>query len=144
MVEPPPATPCVELNYQPASRFGIVFTVRNNGPLPMTLTRFEPQGAVEPALYELDSAIVGSAAGTPSPAFAAFEPLTIPPFGEVPVALVGSFATCEAIGDSWSPGGYGGVTTVSVNVRWGLMSIDHYVVLPAEVHFRAPDADQCQ
>jgi len=143
ITQPPTSAGCIEINYAPGGTVGIVFNVRNNGLLPMTLTRFEALGTNGAPLYELHSAISRPGAGLGSSNFAEFRPVSVPAGGEAAVALVGSFGSCEAVRHTWQPGTYGGFSTVAVNVEWGLLGIDHYVELPAEVHLRAPDAGQC-
>jgi hypothetical protein len=143
MSEPPSTAACLEINYAPGADVGIVFHVRNNGLLPMTLTSFNPLGVPVEGLYELQPATPGAGSDLGPSGYSAFKRVSVPAGGEVPVALIGSFGSCEAVRNAWTPGSYGGISTVAVNVEWGVMGIDHYVELPVEIHLRAPDRGQC-
>jgi hypothetical protein len=134
---------CNEAPFSAGAAVGVALTIRNDGPIPMTILAISSFGRdvrttaiLDPELLA-DGSTFGIGAGRP------FEPITIDPAAEVPVQLVGTFVSCQEAAAHYMPGSAIIVTQLNLTVRW--LYTEQQIVLPLRevLALDAPEAGAC-
>ncbi|MEA2651134.1 MAG: hypothetical protein QOI85_855 [Chloroflexota bacterium] len=134
---------CYEATFAEGAPVGVGITIRNDGPIPMTILAITSFGrnvrttaTLDPELLA-DGSTFGIGAGRP------FEPITIDPAAEVPVQLVGTFVSCQEAAAHYMPGSAIIVTQLDLTVRW--LYTQQQIVLPLRevLALDAPEAGAC-
>jgi hypothetical protein len=134
---------CYEAPFSAGAAVGVALTIRNDGPIPMTILAIGSFGRDISTTATLDAELLaegstfGIGAGRP------FEPTTIEPGAELPVQLVGNFVGCREAAAHYMPGSAIIVTQLNLTVRW--LYTEQQVVLPLRevLALDAPEAGAC-
>jgi hypothetical protein len=135
---------CAARSREPGARVAIGFSVRNDGPVPMTITEVESLGrgsditlaTLDPALPPAGELFVVDG---PQP----FEPITVAPGGEATIQLEGAIRGCDAVAGHWLPGGGIVFDRVPLTVRWLVLSTKVDLFLPHAIEVQAPAEGEC-
>jgi hypothetical protein len=134
---------CYEAPFAEGAPVGVGLTIRNDGPIPMTILAIGSFGrdirstAVLDAQLLADGSTFGIGAGRP------FAPITIEPGAELPIQLVGAFVSCEEAAAHYMPGSAIIVTQIDLSARW--LYTEQQVVIPLRevLALDAPEAGAC-
>jgi hypothetical protein len=134
---------CHEAPFSEGAPVGVALTIRNDGPIPMTILAISSFGRDVRTTATLDAELLadgstfGIGAGRP------FEPITIDPGAELPVQLVGTFVSCQEAAAYYMPGSAIIVTQLDMTVRW--LYTEQQVMLPLRevLALDAPEAGAC-
>lgn len=128
---------CVASDYASGKSVAMAFSIRNNGPIVMTVESVQPIGAdlvpliaLYPAL-PADDQVVSWTNSRP------FEPVEVAAGEEKTILMIGTMSDdCETVGANWMADGGLIVDHALMTVRWGL--VGSYISLPfvsaLEVH----------
>jgi len=135
---------CTFVPFEPGHEIGIAFSVRNGGPIPITVEAVDPFGTDVPlALMTLeprlpaDPNIIGVEGSRP------FAPITIDPGQEAALVLVGKVAECATVAGHWLPGSSMIVDQASFTARIGLLTRHETVKLQRSMEVGAPAEGDC-
>jgi hypothetical protein len=131
---------CHQVAFQEGAPVGIGFTVRNTGPLAVTIESVEPIGLEPTALAVLQPQLIttdylfGADAGRP------FDPVEVAPNREEAIQLVGTFVDCRTAASNYVPDSGTIATQVRMRVRWFLTEAHVTVPLSQALELMAPDS----
>ena len=138
-----PTVTCHAAPFVEGAPVGIGASIRNDGPIPMTVVAIGSFGRGHSTTAVLDPQLLAGESAFGFDAGLPFEPIVIEPGAERAVQLVGAFIGCEEAAATHMPGSAVVLTHLDVTVRW--LIADQNVRLPlAEVlSLSAPDAGAC-
>jgi hypothetical protein len=135
---------CTEVAFAPGAPVGVGFSVRNNGPLPVTVVSVASLGAESPImLAELHPVLSPVGATFAIDETRPFEPIEIAPGKDVTIVLTGRIRACDAVRGHWDPGVTMGWERVRLTVRWLLVSSEVDMPLQQTLQIGAPAESQC-
>jgi hypothetical protein len=138
---------CNEVAFVPGSAVGLGFSVRNNGPVPLTIVAVKGLGSESAALAELDP-VLPPAGGPWDVTFAfegvrSFQPIDLAPGQDAAIQFVGQMRSCDAVRGYWSPGGGMRFESARLTVRVLAMSSEIEVPLQQALQINSPAAGAC-
>ena len=129
---------CYVASFAEGREVGIGFTVRNDGPIGMTILAIEVirEGVSTPAVLEprliAEDEGFGLTEGVP------FAPVDVPAGGELGIQFVGAFGDCETVAEQYVPGSGLSVSEAFMTVRWGIFTTEVQVPLTTALALSAP------
>jgi len=137
---------CNEVAFVPGSAVGLGFSVRNNGPVPLTIVAVKGLGSESAALAELD-AVLPPAGGPGASTFAfqgvrPFQQIELAPGQDAPIQFVGRMRSCDAV-RAWSPGIGMRFESARLTVRVFAMTTETEVPLQQALQIISPAAGAC-
>jgi hypothetical protein len=139
---------CNEVAFVPGSAVGLGFSVRNNGPVPLTIVAVKGLGSESPiTLAELDP-VLPPAGGPGAVTFALdgarpFQPIDLAPGQDAAIQFVGRMRSCDAVRGHWSPGVGMRFDSARLTVRVLAMSSEIEVPLQQALQIISPAAGTC-
>jgi len=138
---------CNEVAFVPGSAVGLGFSVRNNGPVPLTIVAVKGLGSESAALAEL-TPVLPPAGGPGAVTFAfdgvrPFQPIDLAPGQDAAIQFVGQMRSCDAVRGHWSPGGGMRFESARLTVRVLAMSSEIDVPLQQALQINSPAAGAC-
>jgi hypothetical protein len=143
----PTVTRCNEVAFVPGSAVGLGFSVRNNGPVPLTIVAVKGLGKESAALAELDPGLP-PAGGPWDLTFAfdgarPFQPIDLAPGQDAAIQFVGRIRSCDAVRGHWGPGVGMRFESARLTVRVLAMSSEIEVPLQQALQIISPAAGAC-
>jgi hypothetical protein len=139
---------CNEVAFAPGSAVGLGFSVRNNGPVPLTIAAVKGLGSESPiALAELNP-VLPPAGGPGAGTFALdgarpFQPIDLAPGQDAAIQFVGRMRSCDAVRGHWSPGVGMRFDSARLTIRVLAMSSEIEVPLQQALQINSPAAGAC-
>jgi hypothetical protein len=140
----PTTVRCSEVAFAPGAAVGIGFSVRNDGPLPMTIVSVADLGA-ESAITLAELHPVVSPAGV-MPTIDGSRPFTsidLAPGEQATIYLLGRMRACDAVRGYWGAGGGLQFDYARITARWLLLSTEVKVPLRDVLQIDSPADGQC-
>lgn len=140
----PPSATCVVYDYAPGKRAGLAFSVRNDGPIAMTVERVEPIGAELVPLVALYPALPMDQHLLSFDETRPFQPVEVQPGDEAEILLVGEMSgDCADVAPNWSPDSGLIIDHANLTVRWGLIPSSVTLPLGSALEVRIPHSGAC-
>ena len=141
-----PTIRCSEVAFAPRAPVGIGFSLRNTGPLPLTIVAVGSVGSEESnSLVEMQPGVpVDDPATFTVPVTRRFAPIDMVAGQEARIDLVGQMRTCDAVRGHWSPGTSMRVDVARITVRWLFLTRDVEMPLRDVLQIDAPADGQCR
>ena len=139
---------CNEVAFAPGGLVALGFSVRNTGPVPLTIVSVKSLGSDSPImLAELDP-VLPPAGGPGAVTFAfdrtrPFQSIDLAPGQDAPIQFLGRMRSCDAVRGYWSAGGALRFDTARVTVRVLAMSTEMEVPLQQALQIGSPAAGVC-
>ena len=138
---------CNEVAFVPGSAVGLGFSVRNNGPVPLTIVAVKGLGSESAALAELNP-VLPPAGGPGASTFALegarpFQTIDLAPGQDAAIEFVGRMRSCDAVRGHWSPGVGMRFDSARLTVRVLAMSTEIEVPLQQALQVNSPAAGAC-
>jgi hypothetical protein len=138
---------CNEVAFVPGSAVGLGFSVRNNGPVPLTIVAVKGLGSESAALAELNP-VLPPAGGPGAGTFALdggrpFQPIDLAPGQDAAIQFVGQMRSCDAVRGHWSPGIGMRFESARLTIRVLAMSSEIEVPLQQALQINSPAAGTC-
>ena len=138
---------CNEVAVVPGSAVGLGFSVRNNGPVPLTIVAVKGLGGESAALAELNP-VLPPAGGPGAGTFAfegvrPFQPIDLAPGQDAAIQFVGQMRSCDGVRGHWSPGIGMRFESARLTVRVLAMSSEIAVPLQQALQINSPAAGAC-
>jgi hypothetical protein len=129
---------CQSVPFKAGAPVGIGFTVRNDGPVAVTVVSVEPIGfeLTGPAVLRpelIDGYLFGADAGR------AFEPVEVAPGAQQAIQLVGTFMDRRTVAANYFPGSSVVATDARLRIRWLLFEADVDIPLSLAVSMGVPE-----
>lgn len=135
---------CRGVAFSPGGFVGTGFSVRNTGPVPLTVVSVRGSGIEsEHMLAEMHAVLPPDGELFSTDEMRPFEPVVIGPGEEATIQMVGQVRSCEAVQGYYTPGSALGTTSVRLKVRWLLASKDVDLPLQQAVFVYAPTDVGC-
>lgn len=131
---------CSAATFAPGDPVGMGFSVRNTGPLPLTVVSV---ASFELVLVEMHPILPPEGEMFAIEGMRPFEPITLGPGEEATIQLMGRIRDCDAVRDYWRPGGAMRFEAVRLTVRWLLMSTEVEIPLQQALQIDGPAEGQC-
>ena len=138
---------CNEVAFVPGSAVGLGFSVRNNGPVPLTIVAVKELGSESAALAGLNP-VLPPAGGPGAVTFAIegvrpFQPIDLAPGQDAAIQFVGRMRSCDAVRGHWSPGVGMRFDSARLTVRVMAMTSEIEVPLQQALQINSPAAGAC-
>ena len=138
---------CNEVAFVPGSAVGLGFSVRNNGPVPLTIVAVKGLGSESAALAELNP-VLPPAGGPGASTFALegarpFQTIDLAPGQDAAIEFVGRMRSCDAVRGHWSPGVGMRFDSARLTVRVLAMSSEIEVPLQQALQISSPATGAC-
>jgi hypothetical protein len=135
---------CVVSDYAPGKSAALAFSIRNDGPIGMTVEAVQPIGADLVPLVALYPALPASGQLVSWTDTRPFEPIEVSPGGEAIILMIGSMSTdCETVGVNWMVDGGLIIDHALLTVRWGLIGSEITLPFVSAMEVRIPQAGAC-
>lgn len=140
----PVGVSCVVSDYAPGKSAALAFSIRNTGPIGMTVEAVEPIGADLVPLVALYPALPANAHLVSWADTRPFEPIEVAPGGEAIIVMAGAMsADCETVGANWSVDGGLIIDHALLTVRWGLIGSEINLPFVSSMEVRIPHDGAC-
>lgn len=139
---------CNEVAFVPGSAVGLGFSVRNNGPVPLTIIAVKGLGSESSAALAELVPVLPPPGGPGAVTFALdgtrpFQPIDLAPGQDAAIQFVGRMRSCDAVRGHWSPGTGMRFTIARLTVRVLAMSSEIEVPLQQGLQIISPAAGVC-
>ena len=139
---------CNEVAFVPGSAVGLGFSVRNNGPVALTIVAVKGLGNESPMTLAELNPVLPPAGGPGDVTFAfdgarPFQPIDLAPGQDAAIQFVGRMRTCDAVHGHWSPGVGMRFDRARLTVRVLAMSSEIEVPLQQALQIDSPAAGAC-
>jgi len=139
-----PSSRCSEVPFAPGGLVGTGFSVRNNGPLPLTIVSVASVGTESPAmLAQLDPVLPPVGQMFLPDRSRPFAPIELAAGEEATIYLVGKIRGCDAVRGNWGAGTGVRFTVARITVRWLLLSTVVELPLRDQLQVDAPAEGRC-
>jgi hypothetical protein len=139
-----PTVRCSEVAFSPGAPVGIGFSVRNDGPLPVTVVSVASPGAESPImLAELHPVVPPAGTMFTIDESRAFTSIDLAAGEQATIYLVGRMRSCDAVRGYWAPGTGLQFDVARITVRWLLFSTEVQVPLRDVLQIDSPAEGQC-
>ena len=134
---------CREALFAEGAPVGVALTIRNDGPIPLTILAIDSFGRDIATTATLDPQLLADETTFGIGEGRRFSPITIEPGAERPVQLVGAFIGCELAAAHYMPGSAVVLTDLDLTIRWLVGEQRVQVPLREVLALRAPEAGAC-
>ncbi len=142
--DPVEAFDCVVSDYAPGKSAAMAFSIRNNGPIGMTVEAVQPIGADLVPLVALYPALPASGQLVSWTDTQPFEPIEVAAGGEAIILMTGSMSSdCETVGANWMVDGGLIIDHALLTVRWGLLGSEINLPFVSAMEVRIPHDGAC-
>jgi hypothetical protein len=139
-----PSLRCSRVDFAPGAPVGVGFSVRNDGPVPLTIVSVASIGAESSTtLAALQPALSPIGQPLAIERLRPFAPVEIAAGDEVMIFLVGQIRPCEAVRGHWFPGTSMGFSAARITVRWLLVGTEVEMPLRIVLWIDAPVEAGC-
>ena len=142
--DPVEAFNCVVADYAPGKSAALAFSVRNNGPIGMTVEAVQPIGADLVPLVALYPALPANGHVVSWTDTRPFEPMEVAPGSEAIIVMAGAMsADCATVGANWTAGSGLIIDHALLTVRWGLVGSEINLPFVSAMEVRIPHDGAC-